>query len=56
MTNSKKEQNLEITTVINQAYKYGFKTKIETEDFPAGINEEIIKLILAETTGVDCPY
>jgi Fe-S cluster assembly protein SufB len=48
MTNSKKEQNLEITTVINQAYKYGFKTKIETEDFPAGINEEIIKLISAK--------
>ena len=45
MDNSKKEQNLEIKTVLNQPYKYGFKTQIETEKFPTGINEEIIKLI-----------
>ena len=26
-------------------YKYGFTTDIETEEFPKGLNEEIIKLI-----------
>jgi Fe-S cluster assembly protein SufB len=45
MENIKKEQNFEINKVINQPYKYGFKTNIETETFPIGINEEIIKLI-----------
>ena len=41
----KKEQNLEIKNVLNQPYKYGFKTEIETEKFPTGINQDIIKLI-----------
>jgi len=41
----KKDQNFEINKVINQPYKYGFKTNIETETFPIGINEDIIKLI-----------
>jgi Fe-S cluster assembly protein SufB len=45
MDNLKKDQNFEINKVINQPYKYGFKTNIETETFPIGINEEIIKLI-----------
>jgi Fe-S cluster assembly protein SufB len=31
--------------VINQPYKYGFNTKVETEEFPSGINEQIIELI-----------
>ena len=45
MDNIKKEPNLEINKVINQPYKYGFKTDIETEIFPPGINQEIIELI-----------
>jgi len=45
MNNSKKDQNLEINKVINQPYKYGFQTKIESEKFPSGISEDIIKLI-----------
>ena len=45
MDNLKKDQNFEINKVINQPYKYGFKTNIETETFPIGINEEIIRLI-----------
>jgi Fe-S cluster assembly protein SufB len=45
MENLKKDQNFEINKVINQPYKYGFKTNIETETFPVGLNEEIIKLI-----------
>lgn len=29
----------------NYEYKYGFTTDIETEDFPKGLNEDIIRLI-----------
>jgi Fe-S cluster assembly protein SufB len=45
MENNKNQQNFEIKQVINQPYKYGFNTKIESEEFPSGINESIIKLI-----------
>lgn len=34
-----------IDTLVNQPYKYGFKTNIESEQFPKGINEDIIRLI-----------
>lgn len=37
------ENNLK--KLINQPYKYGFATKIEKEEFPTGLNEDIIKLI-----------
>ncbi len=36
---------LEVKQVLNQPYKYGFSTNIETEKFPKGINKEIVKLI-----------
>jgi Fe-S cluster assembly protein SufB len=45
MDELKTKTNLEIKQVLNQPYKYGFQTKIETEKFPPGINEEIVKLI-----------
>jgi len=45
MSDLKKQTNLEINNVISQDYKYGFKTDIEMESFPLGINEDIIKLI-----------
>ena len=38
-----KENNLK--KLINQPYKYGFSTKVNKENFPSGINEEIIKLV-----------
>jgi Fe-S cluster assembly protein SufB len=31
--------------LLNSEYKYGFYTDIETEDFPKGLNEEIIRLL-----------
>lgn len=31
--------------ILNSDYKYGFYTDIETEEFPKGLNEEIIHLI-----------
>jgi Fe-S cluster assembly protein SufB len=45
MDELKTKTNFEIKQVLNQPYKYGFQTKIETEKFPPGINEEIIQLI-----------
>ena len=31
--------------IINQEYKYGFYTDIEVEEFPKGLNENIVRLI-----------
>ena len=45
MNEIKKQTNFEINQVISQPYKYGFKTDIEREGFPVGINENIIRLI-----------
>jgi len=45
MNEIKNKTNFEINQVINEPYKYGFKTKIEKEDFPIGLNEDIIFLI-----------
>lgn len=40
-------EDAEVLNLISQPYKYGFTTKVETEEFPKGINENIIKLISA---------
>ena len=45
MNENKIQTNLEIKQVLNEPYKYGFKTEIETENFPFGLNEDIVKLI-----------
>ena len=45
MNDLKKQTNFEINQVINTPYKYGFQTLIEKEEFPYGINEEIIRLL-----------
>jgi len=45
MTGNKKKTQFEITQVLNQPYKYGFETAIETEKFPSGLNLETISLI-----------
>jgi Fe-S cluster assembly protein SufB len=34
-----------IKNLVNQPYKYGFSTTIETEAIPPGLNEEVIKFI-----------
>ncbi|MDC0255959.1 Fe-S cluster assembly protein SufB, partial [Bacteriovoracales bacterium] len=31
--------------IINKEYKYGFYTDIETEEFPKGLNEDVIRLL-----------
>jgi Fe-S cluster assembly protein SufB len=38
-------EDSEVMNLISQPYKYGFTTKVETEEFPKGINEDIVKLI-----------
>jgi Fe-S cluster assembly protein SufB len=39
------ESDLSINDFVNQPYKYGFKTEVEVEDFPKGLNETTIHLI-----------
>jgi len=34
-----------MTTTIDSEYKYGFTTEIETEEFPKGLSEDIVRLI-----------
>ena len=41
------EENINIRSVADENYKYGFTTDIETEYFPKGINEDIIRRISA---------
>nr|QCI06314.1 iron-sulfur cluster assembly protein SufB [Dictyurus purpurascens] len=47
MTNksSNNQSKVELNNLINQSYKYGFHTKVDSEYFPKGLNKEIIKLI-----------
>jgi len=48
MNESKNQTSIEITQVLNQPYKYGFETKVETERFPPGITLDILKAISKE--------
>jgi Fe-S cluster assembly protein SufB len=34
-----------VQSLVNQPYKYGFITQIETDSIPAGLNEDVIRLI-----------
>jgi len=45
MTDLKDKTSLEIHGIIEQPYKYGFKTNVGKEFFPVGLNETIINLI-----------
>jgi Fe-S cluster assembly protein SufB len=44
-SNYLESEDEEVLNLISQPYKYGFTTKVETEEFPKGLNEEIIRLI-----------
>ncbi|MGC9502589.1 Fe-S cluster assembly protein SufB [Baaleninema sp.] len=37
-----------VKTLVNQPYKYGFVTDIETESVPPGLNEDVIRAISAK--------
>jgi len=45
MTEIKNQTTFELTHVLNQPYKYGFQTPIESEAFPKGLTEEILALL-----------
>ena len=45
VSSSKNYGDDDIKELVEQPYKYGFKTLIETEDFPKGLNTDIINLI-----------
>jgi Fe-S cluster assembly protein SufB len=45
MEEGNNNQNIELKRVLNQPYKYGFQTLIEKEEFPKGLNLDIIELI-----------
>ncbi len=38
-------ENFDLDKKIEEEYKYGFETDLETEEFPKGLNEEIVSLI-----------
>lgn len=42
---SSKASNFDLNKFMNQSYKYGFHTKIDSEYFPKGLNKEIITMI-----------
>ena len=46
-------ENEEVLSLISQPYKYGFTTNVETEEFPKGINEEIVNLISSKKNEPD---
>ena len=37
-----------VKTLVNQPYKYGFVTEIETEQIPRGLSEDVVRLISAK--------
>ena len=39
------ESDAVLEEIVASPYKYGFKTEIETEDFPKGINKEVVNTI-----------
>ena len=45
ISSSKNYGDMAIKDLIDQDYRYGFKTDIETEEFPKGLNEDIVLLI-----------
>ena len=47
-TNKTESQNPEIESAIDQKYKHGFVTPIESELAPKGLNEEIVRFISAK--------
>ncbi|ASN78714.1 putative ABC transporter (chloroplast) [Porphyra umbilicalis] len=38
-------QTSDLDYIVNQPYKYGFTTSVESEQFPRGISQEVVKLI-----------
>jgi len=37
-----------VKTLVNQPYKYGFVTNIESDTIPRGLSEDVVRLISAK--------
>mmetsp|Transcript_36930 Transcript_36930/g.147369 ORF Transcript_36930/g.147369 Transcript_36930/m.147369 type:complete len:485 (+) Transcript_36930:62-1516(+) len=44
MTNTS-DYNATLNKLVNEPYKYGFSTNVESEEFPRGLDERIVRLI-----------
>lgn len=42
------DEKQEISKLLNRPYKYGFKTYIESETFPKGLDEDVVRAISAK--------
>nr|YP_009313080.1 Iron-sulfur cluster assembly protein SufB [Dermonema virens]SCW21334.1 Iron-sulfur cluster assembly protein SufB [Dermonema virens] len=42
---SKEDQSYQLNSLVNQPYKYGFTTNIESDNFPKGLDENLVALI-----------
>jgi len=38
-------QSSRLDSLVNEPYKYGFRTEVESDDFPKGLSEELVDLI-----------
>lgn len=45
MSNNNSKNSIDINSKVEETYKYGFSTDIAVEEFPKGINENIVRLI-----------
>ena len=45
ISSSKNYGETSLKDLVDQPYRYGFKTDVETEAFPKGLNEQIVILI-----------
>jgi hypothetical protein len=42
------DEKKEISRLLNRPYKYGFQTYIESETFPKGLDEDVVRAISAK--------
>jgi Fe-S cluster assembly protein SufB len=47
-TKQTKPMTSSVKNLVNQPYKYGFVTDIESDSIPAGLNEDVVRLISAK--------
>ena len=45
---AKEEEVDRIQDMLNKPYKWGFSTDVDTETIPAGLNEEVVRMISAK--------
>ena len=45
LSSNRDREDTSVKELLSQSYQYGFKTDIQAEEFPRGINEDIVRLI-----------